>query len=168
MRVRKKTVEESLKALLDVEKRAGSIYRHFASVFKGYSCSKAWEGLAVEEDVHAHLLITQLRWLGSVAGREVTVTASDEIERLLGRIDALEIAAKKPGIGLAEAVGVALAVETSITEGNIVRVLSVSVPELLGALKSLTDDCEKHLEFLSSISVNADSSLPVGEMRAAI
>ncbi|MDH4227576.1 MAG: hypothetical protein OEV59_07520 [Deltaproteobacteria bacterium] len=152
MQTKRRTVEEALIELLHIEKRAAAVYRHFAMEFAEDGSSEAWLSLAKEEDTHAAEVASLIEWSTGFKAREITSVASAELDRITSQFDALEPLAMKKNLEPAEAIALAQAMEAAVNEGNIARVLSISVPELKTGLGALTDDCIKHMEIVSTIA----------------
>jgi rubrerythrin len=139
-------ISDRLKACIAVEKTAAEIYRNFSGLFP--EARALWDGLAMEEENHAAVLIVSKRFLrdGKLPGEVVPpvmgpVQASLELAADISR----NIRTRNPS--LREALDMALELERSVAENYFLEAMESKNPSgVMAVLQHMVRETNSHVE----------------------
>lgn len=141
---------EKVKALLEtavqIERKAGAIYRHFHTRFQGDKMTGyLWHSLAVEEEGHAEFIEAEIKMFEKVpsAFGEITLTIS-ELHATLKTMEEIEARVAVEEISLKDAVCISLKIERELVEAKYNRIIDVSSPGLKRIFSKLTNESDHH------------------------
>ena len=135
--------ENSLDLMIRHEEAVGHIYEHFAELFPDQRVF--WEQMAREEEKHADCL----RGFAAKESLKKWFQSNAALQRLAiqGSIDYVQTQrerAGKGGVGLVEALSIALDLEEALIEKQLARLYLTAPEEIKGALKNLVSDTYRH------------------------